>query len=299
MHSLIDEAKSIPSIQRIGFTGGECFLLGRALDALIAHAHELEFETRVVTNGYWAGNALAAERRISSLCVAGLDQIMISTGTFHQEFVPIERVIHAARAAATARIPCRIAIEVCDQQTFDESILHKQLAPEIAARQVFLGHDPWTTDVGGRGVTPLTHRQLIDGGNALESGRCTQIMDTITVTPNQDLLACCGFPMEQLPELRIGSIANRTLAEVLREAPNGLMKLWLHVGGPHAIADFIAQTIPDFAIPQSVSICQACATLQRDPRAMAVIAERGSEVGNQIVSAFVELHSGIAALRAF
>lgn len=299
MHSLIDEAKCIPSIERISFTGGECFLLGRDLDALIAHAHELMFQTRVITNGYWAVNVRAARARVGALRTAGLDEMMLSTGTFHQRFVPVERVIHASRAAAEVRIPCRIAIEVCDQQEFDESILHEALAPEIAARQVFLGHDPWTSDAGGRGEQEITHQKLLGGERATSAGRCGQVLDTITVSPDQQLLACCGFPMEQLPSLRLGSIEHERLDGVLRTAPNELMQLWLHVAGPHGIAEFVSRYIPEYELPPSVSICQACVALQRDNRAMTVLWEHGHEVVDTVLQAFVHLNGGIEPLRTF
>ena len=299
MHSLIDEAKRIPSIERVVFTGGECFLLGRDLDGLIAHAHELELQTRVITNGYWAVNEKAARMRVASLQTAGLDEMMLSTGTFHQRFVPVERIVDAARAAARATIPVRIAIEVCDQQTFDETILHQELAGEIAARQVFLGHDPWTPDAGGRGETPLSHGELLAGGDDRADGRCSQMLDTITVTPDQQLLACCGFPMEQLPRLRIGSLADATLDDLLRGSPNELLKMWLHVAGPKGIAEFVARYVPGFTLPPAVSICQSCVALQRDPRAMAVVAAHGADMIQSIAEGFIELNGGLEQLQAF
>jgi hypothetical protein len=300
MHSLIDEAKRFPSMQRVVFTGGECFLLGRDLDGLIAHAHELELQTRVITNGYWAVNERAARRRVASLQIAGLDEMMLSTGSFHQRFVPVDRIVHAARAAAAAGIPVRIAIEVCDQQTFDESILHEELAGQIAARRIFIGHDPWTEDAGGRGETSLSHDGVsARSGNDRAEGRCGQILDTITVTPDQQLLACCGVPMEQLPLLRIGVVAEDPLDEVLRGAPNELIKMWLHVAGPKAIARFVAAHVPGFSLPAAVSICQSCVALQRDPRAMAAIAEHGGDIVQAVAAAFIGMNGGLERLQAF
>lgn len=299
MHALLEETKAIPSLIRVGFTGGECFLLGDKLDDLIAHAHRLALETRVITNGYWAVNPKAAEARVGSARQAGLDQMMLSTGTFHQRFVPVERIVHAARAAAQAGIPCRVAIEVCDQQTFDETILHEELADEITLKSVFIGHDPWTPDADGRGTTTLTHDRLIADGGAIAPGRCTTILDTITVTPNQQLLACCGFPLERLPELRIGTIADKSLAEALRQAPNDLLKVWLHLEGPAGVAAFVARYVDGFQLPASVSICQACVALQRDARAMAVLAAHGSEAAQELMTTYIQLNGGIRALSAF
>lgn len=299
MHSLIDEARRIPSIERISFTGGECFLLGAELDGLVAHANQLGLSTRVITNCYWAVNVKAARGRVASLRGAGLSEMMISTGTFHQHFVPIERVIQAARAAATASIPVRIAIEACDQQTFDESVLHEQLAAEIASRNVFLGHDPWTTDAGGRGTEAISHNDLLALRGAVAAGGCAQILDIVTVTPDQELLACCGFPLEQLPSLRIGSVARDALNDVLRNAPNQLMQLWLHIAGPQGIAQFVSRYLPGYELPPMVSVCQSCVALQRDTRAMAILWEHGHEVIDSVLNSFVDLSGGLEPLRAF
>ena len=289
LHGLIDEAKRVPSLRRIVFTGGECFLLGRELDALIAHAHELGFETRVITNGYWAVNERAARERAAALRTAGLDEMMLSTGTFHQQFVPVERVVNAARATAVAGIPVLISVEECDQSSFDASVLDERLAPLIAEQMVRISHAPWITDAGGRGATELSHERAREHGLSNAGERCPQILTVVSVTPNQMLTACCGFPMEELPALRIGSVADRTLDDVLAGAPNDLFKMWLHVVGPAGIADFVSRYIPGYRLPAYASVCEACVGLQRDARAMAVVSDHAVDVVASVTSRFVAL----------
>jgi hypothetical protein len=293
IHGLIDEAKRIPSIARVVFTGGECFLLGRDLDALIAHARERGFETRAISNAYWAGSERAANERVAKLREAGLDEIMLSTGTFHQRFVPVERVILAARAAAAHGIPVRISIEACDQSEFDDAVLADALKAPIASRMVCLARDPWIADAGGRGKSELSHdRSRASDAAYAQNQRCAQILTIVSVTPDQMLTACCGFPLEELPALRIGSVAERTLDDVLRQAPNVLLQMWLHVAGPAGIAEFVARFVPGYRLPAFPSICQACVALQRDDVAMRVIAEHGGDVVQTVANQFVRLQTG-------
>jgi hypothetical protein len=287
LHGLIDEAARVPSLRRIAFTGRECFLLGCNLDALIAHARQLGFETRVVTNGYWAVNERAARDRAAALRAAGLDEMMLSTGTFHQEFVPVERVVNAARATAAAGIPVLISVEECDQSSFDAALLYDDLAPLIAEQMVRISHAPWIADAGGRGTTELSHVRARETGLSNAGERCPQILTVLSVTPNQTVTACCGFPMEELPALRIGSVADRPLDEVLAGAPNDLFKMWLHVAGPAGIAEFVSRHIPGYELPAYASVCEACVGLQRDARAMAVVAEHAVDVIESITSQFV------------
>lgn len=271
IHGLIDEAKRIPAIERIVFTGGECFLLGKDLDALIAHAHELELQTRVVSNGYWAVNQRAASLRVRSLSNAGLDEIMLSAGTFHQQFVPLQNVVSAARATASAKIPTLISVEACDQSDFCEERLSVELTDEIAAGRVRISAAPWIPDAGGRGKGVLTHEQSRSKSPTM-NGPCNQIMNVVAVTPKQELIACCGFPMEELPALRIGSVAESPIDDVLRRAPPDLLKIWLHTEGPAGIAEFVARYVPGYTLPAYASICQACTYLQRDETATKTIA---------------------------
>ncbi len=298
MHRLIDEAARIPSLELIGFTGGECFLLGTELDALVGHANGNGFTTRVISNGYWAVNPAAARQRIGGLRARGLDEMMLSTGTFHQRFVPVERVVHAARAAAEAGILTRISIEVCDQSAFDDALLLAELAEPIARHEIYLGRSPWITDAGGRGQTPLSHERWLSERDDWSAGRCTHVLTVIAVTPDQQLVSCCGFPLEELPQLRIGSVADRALDDVLDETPNELLKMWLHVAGPSGIADFVARYVPGYALPPSASICQSCVALQRDATAMRVIAEHAGDVVQSVADAFFRLQAGAPPLHA-
>jgi pyruvate-formate lyase-activating enzyme len=285
IHGLIDEARRVPSIERIAFTGGEPFLLRGELDELVAHATSAGLAARVVTNGYWAVGAAAAHARIAAIRAAGLDEMMLSTGTFHQRFVPAERVVHAARAAVAAGIAVRISVELCDQSATDGTALAEALAPEIASGRLVVRDDPWIPDAGGRGSAAITHETARRDSAA--QGRCANVLTMLAVTPSQMLTACCGYPLEELPELRIGSVAEHALDDVLREAPNGLLAMWLHLAGPAGVARFVERHVPGFALPPAASICQACTALQRDPRATAALREHGAEAAPRIAAAFV------------
>ncbi len=289
IRGLIDEASRVPSIELIGFTGGECFLLGAALDDLIARVSSKKLRSRVITNGYWAVSERAARLRLASLVDAGLGEMMLSTGTFHQRFVPVSRVIDAARAAAEAGVRTRISIEACDQSSFDESQVFDALRDQIEARTIIVGRDAWTTDAAGRGETPLTHERLLADEPDRAAGRCEQILNVISVTPAQELIACCGFPQESLPRMRLGSVANTPLYELLATAPPDLLKIWLHVEGPTAIARFVATRVPGYRVPRAASICEACVALQRDAVAMRTLAEHGAEMAPAVIARYLEL----------
>jgi hypothetical protein len=299
IHALIEEAKRVPSIQRIVFTGGEAFLLGRALDALVSHAHGAGFDTRIISNAYWAVNERAAESRVASLRAAGLDEIVLSTGAFHEAFVPRDRVVHAARATTRAGIATRIAIEDCDQSQAGDEPFRAQLEEPLRTGLLAISRDPWIADAGQRGTAVLSHDARRAAGRVRYGGGCANVLTTISVTPDQQLVACCGFPLEELPGLRIGSVAERALPDVLHDAPDDLLKIFLHVLGPAGIADFVARYEPGYTLPRDpVSICDACIAFQRDTRAMRVAAEHAGEVAAEIVARFAASQAALVVPRA-
>lgn len=135
----IDEAAETfaPTLKLIVFSGGECFLSGKNLDAAIARANSHGLAVRCVTNGFWAVTPERAEKRVLELKSAGLSELNISTGDEHQEFVPFERVVNAAIAAAANDIAALIVVEGCQEAKFTsvDAVRHERLGP-------FANHDP-------------------------------------------------------------------------------------------------------------------------------------------------------------
>jgi hypothetical protein len=274
MRTLIDEAAAIQSIEAVGFTGGECFLLGRELDALIARVNGHGLRTRVVTNGYWAVTLATARARVASLRAAGLDEMHLSTGMFHQRYVPVERVVCAARAAAEAGLLTSVIIEECNGSTFDPAVVHDGLADLTTANRVLILRQPWIANAEGKGEAQLSHDSALSRFRDGVRGGCSSILNVLSVTPDQNLIACCGYTMEAIPELCLGSIAERTLADVLYQAPNDLLKYWIHVQGPEAILAFVKRFAPEYRLPvESPDICQTCLYLHRDATAQRIVFE--------------------------
>jgi Radical SAM superfamily len=287
LHTLVDEAIAIDTIETVGFTGGECFLLGDALDDLIARATCGGLRTRVVTNAYWAVNHAAAAKRVARLQAAGLDEMLISTGSFHARWVPMTRVIDAARAAVAAEIATTIWVEECDQSTFDLGALRSAVGDLTAAARLAVRTSPWIPNAHGIGDAKLTHAP--DRSRFLEGNKngCESILNVLSVTPSQDLMACCGFTMEAIPDLCLGSVAERSIVDVLRTADDDFLKLWIHVEGPERILEFVKRHVPDYELPMSsADICSTCLHLHRDRIARRVVEEFGHEVHARVVNAF-------------
>ena len=152
LHGLIDEAVRVGTFGELTFTGGEPFLLKDDLVALVRRAHGYAFKTRIISNAYWAVNDEAATALISALRDAGLDERRtFSTGTFHQRFVPVERVVTAARASIAHGVRTHVSVEDCDQSDFSSSSLAAELKSESATGLLRIVAIRGSMAAGGRG----------------------------------------------------------------------------------------------------------------------------------------------------
>ncbi len=291
LRTLIDEAAELPSMETIAFTGGECFLLGPQLDALVARASGHGLRARAVSNGYWAVTQAAARRRVASLRAAGLDELHLSTGMFHQRFVPVARVLHAARAAVEHGLVASVWIEECAGSTFDGARLRAELDDLVRAGRLYVGSQPWIESAAGGGTARLVHDPSLSRFRPQNRSGCASVLDVLSVTPDQLLVACCGYTMEAIPDLHLGSVAERRLGDVLADAPTDLMKYWLHVEGPEAILEFVQRFEPAYRLPlESPAKCQTCLILHRDPVVRRVIAAHLDAIpAREILTAFARV----------
>lgn len=278
---LIDECAEFSSMRVVVFTGGECFLLGKNLDDLITYATERGYVTRCVTNGYWATSDSVATRRADRLVASGLKEINFSTGHFHAKYVPVERVIAGAIACADRGLTTLVNAETCNESTFDVMQIteHKQLGPLIAKNRVILQRNVWIPHARASNPSEISHKPQSSRFNADRINGCRTVLNVLSVTPTQSLVACCGLHLESIPELHLGSVEHKTLRECVDQQPDDFLKIWIHIDGPERILQFVREHVPDYTFPhQSVHPCTTCLHLYKDPVALEVIASHYKEI---------------------
>ncbi|MFX1419987.1 MAG: radical SAM protein [Promethearchaeota archaeon] len=93
------------NINEIGFFGGEPLLHFDLLVSLIEEVKRYDIsKIGLPTNGYWGKNDLIAKKYALKLKEAGLNQIGFSVDAFHQEFISLDSVRVALKAAYDAGI---------------------------------------------------------------------------------------------------------------------------------------------------------------------------------------------------
>ncbi|WP_397601081.1 radical SAM protein [Silvanigrella sp.] len=270
--SLIEEAQKIPTMKLVCFTGGECFTLGNELDEHISHATRLGFVTRCITNGYWAFSLEHARRRIKKARESGLKEINFSTGTFHQKHVPIERILNGTLAAAEVGIFVVINMEICDQsdESINNIILKNEKLIELHnSKKILIQRTVW---IEADGNTSLSHPENRSRFHPNNISSCRTVLNVLSVTPTQDLIACCGLHLEKIDELHLGSLKDKSIMNVLKNSKDDLLKIWIHLDGVEEVYIQAQKEDPSISLPySSTHPCETCLSLYKNKEAFQAI----------------------------
>lgn len=189
----IEEAvTAFDDLAQVVFSGGEAFLLKDDIYNAVAFSTSKNLKTRIVSNGSWGKSERHARETAERLRIAGLSELNISTGKDHQEWVPAQSVINAAKAAADASIRTLITVEADGP---DSPALHaitssKGIGERLNAGYLSLQCNTWMPFHD----TAEDRRQTVDM-ESLRSG-CDQVFSNAVVTPHDNLSACCGLTHE-------------------------------------------------------------------------------------------------------
>lgn len=257
-------SKSLPSLKLAVFTGGECFLLGEGLSGVITTASECGLASRCVTNGYWAVSKDIAVERMTLLKKAGLTEINFSTGDEHQKFVPFERIVWGATSAAEAGIKSLIAVEGSTESSFSvQEVLNHPGIEDFMRSSPFRKNLSFLTNVW----IPFHEGAKISQGEELYRTKallsnfrgCSNILDTVVINPNGEMLSCCGLTCRNIPEMNLGSLSKTSLKDLYGSQMLDFMKIWLWLDGPEKIMSFASEKNSELVFPENLTHpCQFC-----------------------------------------
>ena len=278
----IEEAAVHPSLEVVAFSGGECFLLGDDLVKAVAFAHSKGLLTRVVTNGYWAKSMETGRRKLQALKDAGLSELNVSTGDYHQEWVPHETVVNAVQLGVELELDHTLMV-VEMQKTRRVSFNTIKEDPRIQA--LLAATDKAKFNIVESPWMPMDESEVIEqeGLTMLNSDSlhvkegCHSIFTTVVVNPEREIGICCGLSREMIPELNM-DWGGKAVADLLEESCNDFMKIWLFVDGPEKILAWAASKNPNIDWENRYAhMCHACLAIYKSPEVRRTIAQHYRE----------------------
>jgi hypothetical protein len=121
---LIDGAEDVPRLRTVVFSGGESFVYLEDVLQLCARARERGMQTRIISNAFWARSPQAAAAVIERLVDRCVDQLVVSFGDFHREYIPAARVRNVFLGAQRAsRAPLIVYSTVNASRVEDDEVM--------------------------------------------------------------------------------------------------------------------------------------------------------------------------------
>lgn len=253
MKSYVSQAAQLTpgGIGRLGFSGGEPFLLRDDLVEIVRFARELGTQ-RIECNTavYWANSHKAARQRLEPLRDAGLDRLTISTDDFHTEFIKLENVRIALEVAQELGIDVTIN-SVVTKKTRSQADILQQIGESAAG----LEHSEWQCQPSGvaNDFIPIEDLFLEPG---IPQSPCPA--PNFVIRPEGDAYFCCS-PSGWKPELKLGNARHEPLELLWNRFRGRELNHILIQEGPHG---FIPAIERDGRQPllqtHYVDVCHLC-----------------------------------------
>jgi hypothetical protein len=276
---LVAQARDLPSIRSVGFSGGEPLLKRKLLRHGIRSAAALGYEVAVTTNGSWgrSGGAAALMRNLRS---DGLTSLWISASAFHREFVALETMVCAVQHAIDAGLD--VHVNVVSGNGFAAQDVRDALTCDPGLVQVY--ETPCLPTGKAGELFDIEHSSP---GDSQPMGDCSRHFARMAVDLDGTVWPCCS-PGGFTPPLALGSSRAHSLREIAGDAQERALISILATVGPAFFLPFLRRSQVGEKLPERFQgQCHLCHAMLSDPHARAVVGEACRQLLGELESAAV------------
>lgn len=267
----LDEAQA-RSFRMVNFSGGEPFILGQALIDFVRAAAERSLIPRITTGAYWSKTAEAAFKRLSPLVDAGLRQLIVSCSDAHREFVPLNNVIEAARAAARLGVEVYLALGTSrTSSTSSISICQAFEAAGVVPPRIY---DSPLIPFGRASENTAADDLLLQPVRNF-SGPCLSLTENPTIHADGQVTGCAVVFGRECPPLTFGRLQDNSFGEILDRMNNEPLAAWIHRIGVVELKQLIEANSSIRFDEHYVNICHLCGTIMNHPEALKLLESLG------------------------
>ena len=237
------EAMAAADVKGISFTAGEPLLYLNDIAALTALCNRYNIYSRVVTNSYWATTPEEADRVVTTLKDNGLRQLRLSYSRWHQENIPKENVLHAAKS--------------CERNKMDYFV---SFVSDFSKED-----DPFEDYLRGNDIR-FFPEPLIYSGRAKEMSRAPLQTDyqenrcamNPFIAPNQDMFACCdaGSHFKNTDFFHLGNLQESEVDTLLQECEKNVLYNHIRNVGISGLALFAGYSVRDIVQYRKCELCE-------------------------------------------
>ena len=168
-------------------------------------------------------------------------QLLLSTSRYHETYVPLSRIINAARASIDRGI--KVQLSICVPRGMRDqyvSTVEEKLGKELLS-QLEIIISP--LESGGR-AADLPEAQWREKGPEFPCGHCDRINRPVVLEDGK-VVACCNTPVvgcqSSESPLVLGNLKSHTLMEVYNQARSNPVVQAIRVLGPKFLAERLVE----------------------------------------------------------
>ena len=260
------------TIKKFCLTGGECMLLGKDVDRILAYCKSKGLECSMVSNAFWATDYEKALKTLRRLKRSGLALIAFSTGDDHNAYVPWTNVRHACVAAARLGLTTELRYE---EKPGHMAILRQIEADEemsllIRTRSIKVMMSTWM-EFNNKGNK--SRRRKVSFYECGDRTGCKSLFHEIIVDPYGEMYACCGIGVCHIPQMRLGNINKEPIKDIYERGFDDFLKIWIYKEGPNAVLRFVHEKNGQKFNWHTTSHCDICRTIFMDKTILPFIRE--------------------------
>jgi len=241
--------------EQVNFTGGECLLFAEDILRLARNARALGLRTGIATNAFWASSANSTANLLSSLSEAGVQDLVVSSDSFHQEYIPLENVLRIVDEAGEYGITVQVEV-------------HRRGARDSQLEEIGETLKEHTRNIKVSSTGPFgrwaQYRYRLGHAQRDRIDVCQSVFD-LSVLPNGDVYPCCSGALggiirkEQPSLLLLGNVSRSSLGDIIERAQESVLLNALRICGPNGLLDLwcndaALQDLP----PRFCGICDLC-----------------------------------------
>lgn len=224
-----------------------------------------------------------------------LDELNVSCGEYHQEFVPLASVANAYRAAVdldykTVLLAGEFLAEGKGRWTpkdFWAAVGEELLPPDLQSPFVNFRHGMscGAAMCSGRGEHFIKREDVISAPLSQIKSRCSDVLTAITAHPNGNLTACCGVMVREDSLLTIGNWRKSSLKTILEAADQDVILNWIKYVGLKDMRQWLQAKDPSLHFRDTyTNICDLCQELMYNDRCQELLVAHAAERQRDVVT---------------
>ena len=295
-------------------TGGEPTLIKH--EDLCSYFRFVKNETsicniRIVTNGHWAKSYEKAYTILKEWKEAGLDELNVSCGEFHQEYLPIDNIGHAYKAG------CDLDFKtVLLAGEFTKSKRKNKLTPYDFEKMLgcriknSYENSPF-----------ITRNHFMTCNNAVYYGRgrrfikqedislikfenlqniCDSTFSGLSLHPDGVVTICCGVGVRDVDFLNIGNWKEEKLQKILDRSNDDLFANLIKFYGLKSLKEKLMITHPELGLTYKhsyIGLCELCFELFGNKKVISHLNSNGLEMEDELITKKIMHLSTIRSLK--